>query len=68
MWEPHESTDLPVFWHVPKSGGSTVKSILNCYRLIVASEAGITNGHGEENVRAYYFVALLSRLYESNLD
>lgn len=58
LWEPHESTDLPVFWHVPKSGGSTVKSILNCYRLILASEAGITNGHGEENKLAVVHITV----------
>jgi len=50
-WAPHESTDSPVFWHVPKSGGSTIKDIMGtCHRMTMASEAGISDGHGEDTV------------------
>jgi hypothetical protein len=51
-WDPHEKTDIPVFWHVPKAGGSTIKDIIGtCHRKILASEAGIAEGHGAEDVR-----------------
>jgi hypothetical protein len=51
-WDPHEKTDIPVFWHVPKAGGSTIKDIIGtCHRKILASESGIAEGHGVEDVR-----------------
>lgn len=50
-WDPHENSDTPVFWHVPKAGGSTVKDIMGtCHRMTMASEAGISEGHGDETV------------------
>lgn len=37
--EPYEFTDVPVFWHIPKAGGSTVKDIMGtCHRFTMASE------------------------------
>jgi len=52
-WDPHEATDTPVFWHVPKAGGSTVKDIMGtCHRMTMASEAGIADGHGEDTTIA----------------
>jgi len=48
-----EPTDLPVFWHIPKSGGSTVKDIMgSCHRFVMATEAGIRNGHDNDTVLA----------------
>jgi hypothetical protein len=49
-WKMQE-TDLPVFWHIPKSGGSTVKDIMgSCHRFVMASEAGIRAGHDNDTV------------------
>jgi hypothetical protein len=39
--EPKQPTDKALFWAVPRSGGSTVKSIVgHCFKLTIASEAG----------------------------
>lgn len=39
-------TDTAFFFHVPRSGGSTVKDMLGkCMRLIQASEVGVRDGH-----------------------
>jgi hypothetical protein len=46
-----QETDLPVFWHIPKSGGSTFKDLMgSCHRFILASEAGILEGHANDTV------------------
>jgi hypothetical protein len=50
-WEPHEESDSPVFLHIPKAGGSTIKDLIGtCHRKILASESGIAEGHGAEDV------------------
>jgi len=47
--EPPEETDSPVFWHIPKAGGSTVKDIMGtCHRFTMASEYGIVEGHDQD--------------------
>lgn len=54
-----QPTDLPVFWHIPKSGGSTVKDIMgSCHRFVMASEAGIRAGHDNDTV-SYYCLCCL---------
>lgn len=46
-----ENTEVPFFWHVPKSAGSTIKDMYsNCYGLVEASESGITEGHENDEV------------------
>ena len=36
-----ETKDTPIFWHVLKSGGSSMKTMYaTCYHLVVASETG----------------------------
>jgi len=48
-WEPWDKSDRPVFFHIPKSGGSTIKDVMGtCHRFIMASEAGVTDGHIED--------------------
>jgi len=38
-----------LFWHIPRSGGSTVKNIMGqCLGLVGASEVGIRDGHGND--------------------
>merc|ERR1712048_1196530 len=45
VWDPYDPTDNAVFWHVPKSGGTSFKTILgSCFRYVVASERGVING------------------------
>jgi hypothetical protein len=40
---------LPFFWHVPRAAGATVNEILGvCYHLRMASNAGSTQGHGND--------------------
>ena len=44
--EPFHKSDVPTFWHVPKSGGSTIKDVAgSCHRLITASNIGTLDGH-----------------------
>eukprot|EP00546_Thalassionema_frauenfeldii_P015288 CAMPEP_0178920898 /NCGR_PEP_ID=MMETSP0786-20121207/15259_1 /TAXON_ID=186022 /ORGANISM="Thalassionema frauenfeldii, Strain CCMP 1798" /LENGTH=354 /DNA_ID=CAMNT_0020595013 /DNA_START=262 /DNA_END=1326 /DNA_ORIENTATION=- len=46
-----ENAEVPFFWHVPKSAGSTIKDMYsNCYGLVEASESGITEGHENDEV------------------
>jgi len=46
---PIKSTDVPFFWHIPRSGGSTVKHITaECLGLTQASEVGTVGGHIED--------------------
>jgi hypothetical protein len=50
-WDEHEETDIPVFWHIPKSGGLIVKDIMvTCHRMILAQEAISLEGHAEGDV------------------
>merc|ERR1712238_174564 len=38
--------DIPVFWHVPKAGGSAIKDIVGaCHGLTIANEDGVLDGH-----------------------
>jgi hypothetical protein len=48
-WEPWDPSDVPVFFHIPKAGGSTIKDVMGtCHRFVMASEAGVTDGHIED--------------------
>jgi hypothetical protein len=41
----------PMFWHIHKSGGSTVHDVLgSCLNLTVASHIGVDNGHDTDQV------------------
>ncbi|KAL3794800.1 hypothetical protein ACHAW5_005221 [Stephanodiscus triporus] len=43
--------DTAFFFHVPRSGGSTVKTILGkCLILVQASEVGVRDGHGADPI------------------
>ena len=46
-------TDLPVYWHVAKSGGTTMKELVGaCYGLTLASEiGGNLVGQGDKELR-----------------
>lgn len=47
--DPSKVTDTPVFWHVSKSGGTTMVDIFSaCFGFVVAAEIGVLEGHGED--------------------
>jgi hypothetical protein len=42
----YHANTTPVFWHVPKAGGTTVSDLLaSCLQLTIAAEVGILDGH-----------------------
>jgi len=48
-WDPYEPTDIPMFWHIPKAGGSSIKDAMGgCHRFVQATEFGVTDGHGDD--------------------
>lgn len=48
-WEEWEPSDTPIFFHIPKAGGSTVKDIIGtCHRFVMATETGVTDGHADD--------------------
>lgn len=55
--EPYDANDLPIFWHVPKAGGTFIDDILgNCFSLTEASQEGITiDHHDTDTVSTYYY-------------
>lgn len=43
---PRTAGDVPVFWHILKSGGTTMKDIFGaCMGKVESSEAGVLEGH-----------------------
>jgi len=60
--------DTPFFWHIPRSGGVIVKTMLShCLGQTLAAEVGEMDGHGDDTVRLLLvclgiFVVLLSPL------
>jgi len=47
--EPWDASDVPIFLHIPKAGGSTIKDIIGtCHRFVMASEKGVLDGHGDD--------------------
>jgi len=45
----NKQVDLPFFWHVPRTGGTTLNDILaECLQLTVASNSGVFEGHGDD--------------------
>ena len=49
--DPWDSNEVPIFLHIPKAGGSTVKDIMGtCHRFVMATETGILDGHVDDEV------------------
>lgn len=49
VWDPLEPMDTPVFFHIPKAGGTTIKNVVGtCHRLTMATEVGVMNGHDKD--------------------
>jgi len=48
-WAPYSKSDVPIYFHIPKSGGSSIKDVVgSCHRMVMASEFGITDGHDKD--------------------
>jgi len=48
-WDPYDAKLNPIFWHIPKAGGSSVKDVIgSCHRHVMATEFGVTDGHGAD--------------------
>jgi len=48
-WDLWERSDIPVYFHIPKAGGSTIKDIIgSCHRLVMAAHMGIVDGHEDD--------------------
>jgi hypothetical protein len=48
-WGPYNPKDVPIYFHIPKAGGSTVKDVVgSCLRMVMASEFGVTDGHDKD--------------------
>jgi len=44
-----KTVDIPFIWHIPKSGGTSLKNMYSqCYNLVEASESGVANGNNNE--------------------
>eukprot|EP00957_Ditylum_brightwellii_P021429 1617012-Ditylum_brightwellii.AAC.1 len=43
--EPLKESITPVYWHIPKASGTSMKKYYGCMGLVVATKAGIINGH-----------------------
>jgi hypothetical protein len=56
IWEPYDRNgssrkDTPIFWHILKSGGTTVKDYSSdCLNLVLSNEQGIQFGHDADTV------------------
>lgn len=47
--DPPRRTDVPFFFHIPRSGGQTFKDIAGrCLNKVLASEVGVRDGHGQD--------------------
>eukprot|EP00957_Ditylum_brightwellii_P041899 3173272-Ditylum_brightwellii.AAC.1 len=57
LWDPAEPADNPVFLHLPKSGGSSVKDIMGaCHRFVMASHNGVNDGHDKDTELAVVYI------------
>ena len=44
-----QQSDIPFFWHIPRSGGSTLLEIMSsCVGLVLATGIGARDGHGSD--------------------
>ena len=47
--------DTPFFWHIPRSGGVIIKTMLShCLGQTLAAEVGEMDGHGDDTVHTLY--------------
>jgi hypothetical protein len=56
----------PMFWHIHKSGGTTVHDVLgSCLNLTVASHIGVDNGHDSDQVRQMILIEISEKVLEN---
>jgi len=48
VMEPLKESDTPVYWHIPKASGTSMKRYYGCMGLTAASETGIIDGHDKD--------------------
>lgn len=68
---PEPETEVVVFWHVPRSGGTNLKSIYECMGRTIAHKAGVDPRYGhasEEEVIAFRPWPGVSRASYVNVD
>jgi hypothetical protein len=47
--------DTPYFWHIPRSGGVIVKTLMShCLRMTLAAEVGELEGHDQDEVSSLF--------------
>mmetsp|Transcript_12450 Transcript_12450/g.16624 ORF Transcript_12450/g.16624 Transcript_12450/m.16624 type:complete len:340 (+) Transcript_12450:109-1128(+) len=46
--DPLKETDTPVYWHIPKASGSSMKAYYACMDLVLATQSGITQNHDQD--------------------
>mmetsp|Transcript_10737 Transcript_10737/g.16041 ORF Transcript_10737/g.16041 Transcript_10737/m.16041 type:complete len:341 (-) Transcript_10737:549-1571(-) len=49
--DPIKETDTPLYWHIFKSGGSSMKAYYSCMGLVVASRQGIFDHIADETLQ-----------------
>jgi len=66
----HRGRTIPTFWHIPKTGGSTIKAILgNCHYKIMASEVGVLDGHEfDEKIDLLHIQGQIEHTRHVNVD
>ncbi|KAL9182595.1 hypothetical protein ACHAXT_013247 [Thalassiosira profunda] len=58
-WDPYDKTATPMFWHIPKAGGSSIKDAIGgCHRFVQATEFGVTDGHIDDTEVAIVYPAV----------
>jgi hypothetical protein len=68
LTEPYsiQGGDLPIYWHIPKSGGTAIEDILgNCFGLVVAKQEG---RHGHESDTDLMLVESEDGITYANVD
>jgi len=54
LMTPFSANETPLYWHIPRSGGTMMKTILGtCLGKIMVSEIGILDGHDQDQVRNF---------------
>jgi len=60
-WDEWDPYDVPIFFHIPNAGGSTVKYIMvTCHRFDMATETGIQDRYDDDKVIDTHLQSLVS--------
>ena len=58
-WDLYDTTDIPMFWHIPKAGGSSIMVAMGgCRCFVQATEFGVTDGHIQVTVITFVYPAV----------